>query len=174
MELNVSTLQAAILMIFNTIPSISIKDMIAQLGVPADVVKTNLRSMVSARLKILIKTPENGYNINHKMSVNKRFTSQNRIIRVPNAITKTSTADRTKAQETVREDRKHTIEGNIVRIMKARKKLTHKQLMEEVTAQLMKFFTPETRQIKQRIEDLISRDYLSRDPDKRNVYHYVA
>jgi cullin 1 len=44
----------------------------------------------------------------------------------------------------------------------------------QVSAQLMQFFQPDPRQIKKRIEDLIAREYLERDAEKLNVYHYLA
>jgi len=174
LELKVTTLQASILLIFNTCESISIQEITSRLGVPLDPIKANLRLFVNPKMKILIKTPSEGFDVKHLMSVNKKFTSQTRVIKVPNAITQTSNAERAKAHEAVVEDRKHTIEGCIVRIMKSRKKMTHPQLMEESMTQLQKYFSPEVKQIKPVIEDLITRDYLSRDPDQNNVYHYVA
>jgi cullin 1 len=44
----------------------------------------------------------------------------------------------------------------------------------EVTTQLMQYFQPDPKQIKKRIEDLIARDYLERDAEKSNTYHYLA
>ena len=74
----------------------------------------------------------------------------------------------------VSEDRKHAMEANIVRVMKARKTLLHQQLMAEVSAQLMAFFQPDPKEIKKRIEDLIARDYIERDKEHNNLYHYLA
>jgi cullin 1 len=174
LNLIVSALQACILLLFNERESYTITEITQLIGVTPDVIKTNLRCLVAGKMKILSKTPANGFAVGHSMSVNREFQSPNRIIRVPNAITKTNQKERVKAHEAVREDRKHIIEASIVRIMKARKKLTHAQLMQEVMAQLSKLFVPETRQIKQRIADLINRDYLKRDPEVNNVYLYVA
>jgi cullin 1 len=57
----------------------------------------------------------------------------------------------------VEEDRKHAIEATIVRVMKARRIMTHQQLVIEVSAQI-KLFKPDTKLIKNRIEDLIWRE----------------
>jgi cullin 3 len=93
------------------------------------------------------------------------------------------------------ENRNHEIEAVIVRIMKARKTLTHAELISEARAQLPLFRPDEkvrktileyfflfsshsclfiSQQVRNRIEDLINREYLTRDETDRNVYHYVA
>ena len=66
------------------------------------------------------------------------------------------------------------MEAKIVRIMKSRKTLTHVQLVQEVSQQLMPIFQPDPRAIKQRIESLIQRDYMKRDEENISTYHYVA
>ncbi|KAE9208405.1 hypothetical protein PF004_g16772, partial [Phytophthora fragariae] len=70
-------------------------------------------------------------------------------------------------------DRSIAIEAAIVRIMKARKTLQHQQLISEVLSQLA-FFKPNLKVIKRRIEALIDREYLERDPDQANTYRYLA
>ena len=65
------------------------------------------------------------------------------------------------------------IEAAVVRIMKARKQLSHQQLTAEVLSQLA-FFKPNPKIIKRRIEALIDREYLERDPDVPNTYKYLA
>lgn len=73
----------------------------------------------------------------------------------------------------VEEDRSHTIEACVVRIMKARRTMTHQQLFTEVMAQLH-FFKPNPKVIKKRIEHLIEREYLERDSADANTYKYLA
>jgi len=173
-DLVVSTIQSAILLLFNEYDELSIEALMKHTGLDAENMKMQLRSLVSGKFKILMKKPSEGYNVSHKMRVNLSFTHQQRRIRIPNAVNKTTKGERDKAQESVEEDRKHAIEANIVRIMKARKTLTHQKLMVEVSSQLMQYFKPDPRQIKKRIEDLIAREYLERDAEQSFVYHYLA
>lgn len=62
------------------------------------------------------------------------------------------------------EDRSIAIEAAIVRVMKARKKLRHTDLVVEVINQLT-LFKPNPRLIKTKIESLIEREFLSRSED---------
>lgn len=59
-----------------------------------------------------------------------------------------------------------------MRIMKTRKTLTHTLLMSELFSQLKFPATP--IDLKKRIESLIERDYLERDPTKPGEYRYLA
>ena len=79
-----------------------------------------------------------------------------------------------KAKEKVDRDRKHHIEACIVRIMKIRKKLDHDQLVIEVTAQLSRIFVPQLKDIKERIEGLIEREFLARSDEDKKVYTYLS
>lgn len=69
-------------------------------------------------------------------------------------------------------ERGATIDAAIVRIMKSRKVLSHIHLVSEIL-QHLNFFVPDPRQIKQRIEMLIEKEYLRRDITDNKSYHYV-
>ena len=60
-----------------------------------------------------------------------------------------------------------------IRIMKAKKTLSHQQLVAEVLSQLS-FFKPQPRVIKKRIEALIDREYLERSAENSQQYNYLA
>jgi cullin 3 len=74
----------------------------------------------------------------------------------------------------VEEDRRHLLEAAIVRIMKARKSLSHNDLVAEVTRQLSGRFVPSPQFVKKRVESLIEREYLERDEHDRRIYRYMA
>lgn len=74
----------------------------------------------------------------------------------------------------VQEARKYAIDSALVRIMKARKSLSHNELIAEAIHQLTNRFNASPYMLKMRIESLIERDYLRRDRDSPNVYIYMA
>jgi hypothetical protein len=65
------------------------------------------------------------------------------------------------------------IDAALVRTMKARKRLSHNDLIAEACHQIT-LFQPQPRVIKSRIESLIEREYLERSEDDSNVYQYLA
>jgi cullin-4 len=111
------------------------------------------------RMKVLLPT-----------SVRDASTGQS----VTSSSSTTTSAELETAQtlEEVFRERAYQCDAAIVRIMKARKRLLHAQLMAEVMQQLR--FPSQNADIKKRIEALIERDYLERDPDDVNYYKYVA
>lgn len=84
-----------------------------------------------------------------------------------------------KTQETdvrveVERHRIYEIEAAIVRIAKARKTLTHNDLMNETITQLSSRFTPQVAMIKKAIGALIDKEYLARSETSKDTYEYLA
>ena len=64
------------------------------------------------------------------------------------------------------------VDAAIVRIMKAKKELSHSELMASLFEQLRFPITPPD--LKKRIEHLIDREFIERDPDSATRYRYLA
>lgn len=126
--------------------------------------------------RILIKNPKTKeIEPDHIFTINDSFTSK--LVRVKIqaiACRGESEPERKETRSKVDEDRKHEIEAAIVRIMKARKQMSHSNLVNEVTDQLRSRFMPSPVIIKKRIEALIEREYLARTDMDRKTYAYVA
>ena len=103
---------------------------------------------------------------------NPDFTSNQRRIRITNIQMKETVTERKKTHESVILDRLHLIDAAIVRIMKARKTLDHRDLVGEVMNQLK--FPTSGVDIKKRIESLIEREYLERVEGDVSRYNYLA
>eukprot|EP01027_Heterolobosea_sp_BB2_P007474 GEZU01011119.1.p1 GENE.GEZU01011119.1~~GEZU01011119.1.p1 ORF type:complete len:768 (-),score=341.27 GEZU01011119.1:60-2363(-) len=175
-EITCSTYQACILLLFNQTPELTAADIQKSLNIPLDEVKRNLLSFSVGKYKILNKSSGASKNIapTDTFSVNADFQDKNRRIKPPNIVFVINEEDRQNVQQVTNEDRKHAIEAAIVRVMKARKQLEHQQLVLAVMEQLMAHFKPDPKVIKRRIEDLITREYLERDPNKASLYKYLA
>ena len=173
-DLMMTTVQAAILLLFNAHDQLSVQQLTTLTQLEPDTIKQQLKALVNGKYKLLVKQPTDGYAATHIIRPNLHFTNPMRSIRIPSALRKVAGKDRDTVSRAVAEDRKHAMEACIVRVMKARKTVSHQQLMAEVSAQLMAYFQPDPKEIKLRIEDLIVRDYMERDKENKNVYHYLA
>ncbi|KAF1787116.1 Cullin protein, neddylation domain [Phytophthora cactorum] len=160
-DLQVTTLQAVALLLFNEGEgALSFEAVRESLNLSVDVVKRIMHSLSCGKYKLLTKTPAGKtISTSDQFAVNKTFASPMRKLRIPMA-----SLEESHSQKNVEEDRSIAIEAAIVRIMKARKTLQHQQLISE----------PNLKVIKRRIEALIDREYLERDPDQANTYRYLA
>ena len=77
-----------------------------------------------------------------------------------------------RTHEEVFRERQYQVDAVIVHTMKARKRLAHTTLMAEMMAQLR--FPATSSDLKKRIESLIEREYLERDPEDNSFYRYLA
>lgn len=174
-------------MIFDS-PSQDIK---AATKIPDGDLARSLQSLACGKFRILTKNPKGrDVGPNDNFSFNSGFTCPLAKIKIQTIVGKVeNNEERAETQERVDEERKHQIEVSslrspvtkpshaggsrliirspsapqacIVRIMKARKTLSHNELVAEVVRQLMTRFTPTPAIIKKRIEGLIDVSPLS-------------
>jgi cullin 3 len=202
--IQVSTHQMCVLMLFNNRDKISYEDIASETDIAEKDLVRALQSLAmgKATQRVLIKTPRTKeMEPNHLFMVNDSFSSKLHRVKIQAVTAKgESEPERKETRSKVDEDRKHeyplnimkilnfkyifdkffsliylfTIEAAIVRIMKARKRMSHSSLVAEVTEQLKSRFLPSPVVIKKRIEGLIEREYLARTPEDRKLYTYVA
>ncbi|KAI2498715.1 cullin-like protein [Fragilaria crotonensis] len=184
-DLQVSTYQMCILLLFNDADTLTLGQIRTQTQIPDMELRRHLISLCTPKHRILRKGSR-GRGIMSDSDVftfNAEYTSKLKKVRIP--LVKESSIGRENADAEpieasgvvpapVEEDRRHLVEAAIVRIMKARKSLHHNDLIAEVSKQLSTRFSPTPQFIKKRIESLIEREYLERKDDDRRVYQYVA
>ncbi|XP_074564963.1 cullin-1-like [Curcuma longa] len=170
-ELIVTTYQAAVLSLFNDSDRLSYSEIMSQLNLADEDVVRLLQSLCCLKYKILNKTP-NTKSISSEdiFTFNSKFTDKMRRIRIPLPMVD----EKKKIIEHVDRDRKFAVDACLIRIMKSRKALNHQQLIMECVEQLSRLFKPDLKLIKMRIEDLINREFLERDPENLNRYRYLA
>jgi len=165
-DLQVTTLQAVVLNCFNDGNSYGFTELKEKLNLDDITLKPLMHSLSCGKHKVISKSPaSNKIASTDKFSPNAKFTCNMRKIRIPVASVESS-----HNKNRVEEDRSVAIEAAIVRIMKARKTLSHQQLVAEVLSQLA-FFKPQPRVIKKRIEALIDREYLERSSENNQQYN---
>eukprot|EP01053_Blabericola_migrator_P000114 Blabericola_migrator_1__113@NODE_1029_length_5656_cov_134_262122_g709_i0_p1_GENE_NODE_1029_length_5656_cov_134_262122_g709_i0NODE_1029_length_5656_cov_134_262122_g709_i0_p1_ORF_typecomplete_len813_score133_21Cullin/PF00888_22/9_9e54Cullin_Nedd8/PF10557_9/2_4e02Cullin_Nedd8/PF10557_9/3_9e19Haem_degrading/PF03928_14/6_2e03Haem_degrading/PF03928_14/0_24NLE/PF08154_12/0_58NLE/PF08154_12/6_8e03_NODE_1029_length_5656_cov_134_262122_g709_i03592440 len=74
----------------------------------------------------------------------------------------------------VEQNRNTIVDAAIVRIMKARKKLSHLDLITSLNDALKSQFLPPAALVKERVAYLIDREFLQRDANQHDTYHYIA
>lgn len=164
-----STYQGCTLMLFNERSMLTFAELRGMLQMDEETCKRLLASLSLSKVKVLEKTGNpKAVEAEDSFTVKDNFESKMRKIRLPQP-----SSEETAVEKRVEEDRSIAIEAAIVRVMKSRKSLNHNELVQEVLG-MLSVFKPKVKDIKQRIEMLIEREYLERDKKCSTVYHYLA
>ncbi|CAM9668719.1 unnamed protein product [Phaeothamnion confervicola] len=155
-----------------SVGSMGLSQLQEALNLPEETVKRTMHSLSCGKYKVLKREGSGGGSSSIKaddtFSYNVDFSSPMRKVRIPMA-----NLEEAPNVKRVDEDRSIAIEAAIVRILKARKTIGHQNLVAEVLSQLS-FFKPQPKVIKKKIETLIEREYIMRDPEIPNTYKYLA
>mmetsp|Transcript_54946 Transcript_54946/g.112192 ORF Transcript_54946/g.112192 Transcript_54946/m.112192 type:complete len:775 (+) Transcript_54946:478-2802(+) len=172
-ELLVSLYQAAILLLFNNSDVMTFEEVATAVGMEDKELRVTLQSLACSKTKILSKNPK-GRDVEDGdvFTFNGKFDSKQLRIKVNSIQLKETQEENEKTTESVFQDRQYQVDAAVVRVMKARKTLSHTLLISELFKQLKFPVTP--ADLKKRIESLIDREYLERDKDTPSVYNYLA
>jgi len=176
-ELNVSTYQMCVLMLFNNADGLTYKDIERDTEIPASDLKRCLQSLACVKGKNVLRKEPMSKDISEDDTFyfNDKFTSKLVKVKIGTVVAqKESEPEKQETRQRVEEDRKPQIEAAIVRIMKSRRVLDHNSIVAEVTKQLQARFLPNPVVIKKRSESLIEREFLERDKVDRKLYRYLA
>ena len=114
------------------------------------------------------------------VKLNQKWASQNILVKlVPIGAAKkadgTEANQQQKIVDEISKERGAVIDGAIVKVMKTQKDVSvkHQDLISKVM-EMISLFKAQPPHIKQRIEDLIMKQYMKRDDQDRTKYWYVA
>ncbi|KAH7962170.1 hypothetical protein HPB52_014672 [Rhipicephalus sanguineus] len=173
-ELQVSLFQALVLLCFNKVDGpIGLAELSEQTRIEDGELRRTLQSLACGKARVLQKEPR-GREVQDgdQFVFNAEFRNRLFRIKINQVQMRETPEEQSSTQERVFQDRQYQIDAAVVRIMKMRKSLTHNLLITELYDQLK--FPVKPTDLKKRIESLIDRDYLERDKDNPNQYHYVA
>jgi len=186
-ELSVSTYQCVLLALFSAsgTGTLSLVELRKGSNIPEPELRRHLLSLCTPKLRLLHKSSKGrGIEDDDVFTVNREFTSPKRRIKVPLVSLKdvggsvaagaSSAASESEVPAEVQAARKILLDAAIVRTMKARRTLSHNDLIVEVSRQLAARFAPTPMVIKKQIESLIERDYMQRDAEDARMYSYIA
>ena len=116
---------------------------------------------------------------NNKLSLNISFISKESKMNL-----NYKCKDKTKAKEEdkkdkevshfILEDRKYQIDASIIHVLKKYRKLSFDDLKNKVTLEVKNYFIPEITLLKQRLDNLIDRNFIERDQNNLDTYIYIA
>jgi len=108
------------------------------------------------------------------LALNTEFRSNQSRIQLPTIHRKGAAvaAETGRTHEAVHRDRQYQMDACIVRVMKARRQMKHKELVGEVLRMLPVGLSGQD--VKGRIENLLEREYIERSSDDTGLYNYLA
>jgi len=181
--LQASAYQVGTLLQFNQVEDTTFK----YLQEATQITDNNLISILRTLLKtrVLLSNPtidadKGVIELGTRFILNKQFKSQRMKVNINLPMKTEGTTGKVEGVATddtmanVMEERKLLMQAAIVRIMKARKKMKHVNLISEVVEQLNSRFKPQVPQIKKCIDILIEKEYLERIKTEKDSYSYVA
>ncbi len=181
--LQVSLVQAVILMLFNERERWSFAEIREQAGIEDNnELLQVLESLSSAHCPLLIRTDASEAASGTKtlsdalerssFRLNVSFQTSRRRLRLLDMALLERQAERVASPQAVTPDRQHQLDATIVRLLKRQKNIEHAELVQQLNRELS--FRPALSDIKQRIESLIQREYIGRDEHNPNVYRYIS
>ncbi|KAJ4164719.1 hypothetical protein LMH87_006381 [Akanthomyces muscarius] len=164
----VSVYQMAILLLFNEKDSYVYEDMLSATALSTEVLDQALAVILKAKVLLVAGGEKPGPG----KTFNLNYDFKNKKIRVNLNLggVKEAKQEEAETNKTIEEDRKLLLQSAIVRIMKARKKMKHTQLVSETINQIRTRFVPKVADIKKCIEILLDKEYLERLDDDELGY----
>ncbi|KAJ1735990.1 ubiquitin ligase (cullin) of SCF [Coemansia biformis] len=178
----VSTYQLAILLLFNADsgpgtgygteagPSLTLAQIMAATELDRDLVESEMDVFCKARV---LTSSTGKVSDDARFALNGGFKSKKLRMNLAGLKRPDQKREANEIQRAVDTDRLVKIQAAIVRIMKARKQLSHRELVETTIAHI-KLFQPQVSDIKQAIDKLIDTSYIERDESSRDLYNYLA
>ncbi|KAI0132718.1 Cullin family protein [Xylariales sp. AK1849] len=156
----VSVYQMAILLLFNDKDVQKYEDIASLTQLSTEM----LDAAIGILCKAKVLTMKDSSKLGPGATFHLNYDFKSKKIRVNlNVGTKTeSKQEEVETNKNIEEDRKLVLQSAIVRIMKARKKMKHNQLVSETITQIKSRFMPKVADIKKCIEILLDKEYLER------------
>ncbi|KAH8884799.1 Cullin-domain-containing protein [Thozetella sp. PMI_491] len=160
----VSIYQMAILLLFNDKDKHTYEEIAETTQLNSEALDPSLGILLKA--KVLLIGPD-GDKPGPGKTFALNFDFKNKKLRVNLNVGMKSESKQEEAEtnKTIEEDRKLLLQSAIVRIMKARKRMKHQQLVSETINQIRQRFMPKVSDIKKCIEILLDKEYLERLDD---------
>jgi len=151
----------------------TLKDIASETKIPWADLKNNIRILSDVQnllLRIPSKKEDKSLKEETTFFVNKDFTSATSKPDYSKFQVKARVEEKPPEDILLNQERELLLQSKIVKIMKARKNFAYNKLVEESIEHCSSKFLPQPKLVKKVIEDLILKDYLSRNDDKTLTY----
>lgn len=159
----VSLYQMAILLLFNEKDHQTYDDIASTTQLNSEALDPSLSILCKA--KVLLMKPDGKVGPGSNFALNYDFKSKKLRVNLNVGMKSETKQEEQETNKTIEEDRKLLLQSAIVRIMKARKRMKHQQLLSETINQIRQRFVPKVSDIKKCIEILLDKEYLERLDD---------
>ncbi|KAG6000568.1 hypothetical protein E4U54_001369 [Claviceps lovelessii] len=166
----VSIYQMAILLLFNEKDSYTYDDMLSATQLSSEVLDQALAVILKAKVLLMSGGSGDKPGAGKSFKLNYDFKSKKIRVNLNLGGVKEAKQEEVETNKTIEEDRKLVLQSAIVRIMKARKRMKHTQLVSETINQIRSRFVPKVGDIKKCIEILLDKEYLERLDDDELGY----
>ncbi len=172
---SVSDFQCGLLLLFNGHDEpVSWEELIAKSAMLDTEVEKTMASLVASKLIKRVGAQTERDVPGAQYDVNKSYSNKHLKFKITASVQSETDKDKKKTYKQVDDDRTMFLQALIVRIMKARKRLNHNNLLQEVIAQASSRFQPSVSLIKKQIEQLIEKEFLARQEGAAADYVYVS
>ncbi|CCE65280.1 hypothetical protein TPHA_0K01470 [Tetrapisispora phaffii CBS 4417] len=180
-ELALPLYSALIFLLFQENDSLTFDEMSNYTKIPEKELTRHLISLaVAPRNRILKKFPlTKTISGDHQFSINESFTHPSRSVKIhiinatATAINPKPTSSTSSVEESLHRERLQTLNTAVVRVMKAHRKLLFNELLEKSIELMKDRFTVTASMLTKSINNLVSKEYLQRDPDSKDLIYYL-
>ncbi|AEO70905.1 uncharacterized protein THITE_2122761 [Thermothielavioides terrestris NRRL 8126] len=160
----VSIYQMAILLLFNDKDKNTYEEIATTTQLNSEALDPSLGILVKAKV-LNIEGGSAKVGPGATFSLNYDFKNKKYRVNLNVGMKSETKQEEAETNKTIEEDRKLLLQSAIVRIMKARKRMKHQQLVSETINQIRARFVPKVGDIKKCIEILLDKEYLERLDD---------
>ncbi|KAF8287277.1 hypothetical protein TcBrA4_0011090 [Trypanosoma cruzi] len=172
--LSMTGIQCWVVLAFNELNELTPNDMMSLFGMSLEDAKPALLPLLKCSI-LRGESDATTIQPQAKFFINEDFSSKWKKVRVPMpTCRRDGLLHGEEIAKKIEEDRRPAIDACLVRIMKSRRVLSHSSLVEECHQKLSQLFSADQKLIKQRIEELIRKEYIERDHKNPSVYQYTA
>ncbi|KAL2266918.1 hypothetical protein VTJ83DRAFT_4195 [Remersonia thermophila] len=161
----VSIYQMAILLLFNDKDTHTYDEIASTTQLNPDALDPSLGILLKAKVLNLDSGSAAKLGPGAVFSLNYDFKNKKYRVNLNVGMKSETKQEEVETNKTIEEDRKLLLQSAIVRIMKARKRMKHQQLVSETINQIRGRFVPKVGDIKKCIEILLDKEYLERLDD---------